>query len=216
MLEVVDLHARVEGKEVLKGVNLSLREGDILVLTGPNGSGKSTLARAIAGDERVEITKGDVLLDGESILGLTPEERFKKGMFLTFQAPPEFEGIPVGSFLLRISGKGEREALEELKELVEKLGLPKNVLFRELHRGLSGGEKKRLELLQALFLKPRFVILDEIDSGVDIESIEKIVELVKELARDGSGILYITHNPRSLELLGRYKVLRMEEGRIIG
>ena len=215
MLEVRNLHATVEGREVLKGVSLSLEPGEIVVITGPNGSGKSTLARAIMGDPRVEITKGSILLDNEDITELPPEERFERGLFLSFQNPPEFEGVKIGEFLLKASGKTGETSIKELKDLTKKVGLSPSFLFRELHRGLSGGERKRVELLQALFLKPRYIIFDEIDSGVDVESVELIVNIVKELAEKDTGILYITHNPLSLDLLKGYKTLRMEGGKLV-
>ncbi len=215
MLEVKNLRAKVEGREVLKGVNISLEPGNIVVLTGPNGSGKSTLARAIMGDPRVEILEGSVVLDGEEITDLPPEGRFKKGIFLSFQTPPEFEGIKIGEFLLRVSGKSGESAVKELKELVKRVGLTEDFLYRELHKGLSGGERKRIELLQALFLDPRYIVFDEIDSGVDVESVEQFIKIVKEMANEGKGILYITHNPLSLELLKDYPILRMEGGKII-
>ena len=212
MLEVKDLRARVEGKEVLKGVNLSLSPGEILVITGPNGSGKSTLARAIMGDEAVEVTKGKILLDGEDITELPPEERFKRGIFLSFQTPPEFEGIRIGDFLLEVSGKKGEKGVRKVKEVLKRVGLGEDFLYRELHRGLSGGEKKRLELAQALLFDKKYLIFDEIDSGVDVESVEQFLKIVEELREGGKGIIYITHNPLSLQLLSGKRTLRMEGG----
>ncbi len=215
MLKVSDLHARVEEKEILKGVSIELTPGSIVVITGPNGSGKSTLARTIMGDERIEVTSGSIEVEGEDITDLPPEERFKKSVFMTFQLPPEFEGIRIGDFMMKVSGREDISAIKEMKELLKRVGLDESFLFRELHRGLSGGERKRLELFQALFLKPKYIILDEIDSGVDIESVRKMVEIVKEMKERGHAILYITHNPLSLELLKDETILKMEGGKIV-
>ncbi len=214
MLRVEDLHAWIEGKEIVKGVDLEVNKREIVVVTGPNGSGKSTLARTIMGDPKVEVKEGSIIFKGEDITDLPPEERFERGIFLTFQVPPEFEGVKIGEFLMKVKGREDLETLKELKEIFRRVGLKEEFLFRELHRGLSGGERKRLELAQALFLGKDMIILDEIDSGVDIESVEMMISIIKDLKKR-AGILYITHNPLTLKLLEDERIIRMKEGRVV-
>ena len=213
MLEVRDLHAEVDGKPVLRGVSLKVAPGELALVVGPNGSGKSSLLRTVAGDPRYRVTSGDVLLNDESILGLSPDERAKKGLFLAFQAPPEFEGVTLATVLLRAAGR-ERDprAFSELAALAAKVGLDPSYLSRPLNKGFSGGERKRSELLQALFLGRDYLLLDEIDSGVDLEGLRRIAGIIDELVSAGKAVLLVSHNPALLDLIRPDSVYVLKDG----
>ena len=217
ILEVADLVVSVGGKRILKGVTLSLEEGKVHALMGPNGSGKSTLAFAIAGHPDYVIESGKILLAGEDITGLPAYERARRGLFLGFQYPPEVEGVKLREFLRLAAANCQepfcefqklyREALEYLD--MEDLG------ERELNVGFSGGEKKRSELLQMRVLRPKVALLDEPDSGVDVDALRLIASGIEEAARSGAAVLLITHYPRILEHLPPAKVFVLDEGRIV-
>ncbi len=216
MLEVNDLHVRVEGTEILKGVTLSVEPGQLVVLLGPNGSGKSSLVRAVAGDPRYEVAAGKIFLDGDEITKLPPDERARRGLFLAFQSPPEIDGVTIATLLLRASGR-ERDprAFSELVQLASRVGLDPSYLSRPVNLGFSGGERKRSELLQALFLDRRYILLDEIDSGVDVNGLRLFANIINELRDSGKGILLISHNPHILDYLHVDHVHVMRGGRIL-
>ena len=179
MLEIKNLHASVEDKDILKGINLSVNAGEVYVIMGPNGAGKSTLASIIAGNEKYEVSEGEILLEGEDISELAPEERAHKGVFLSFQYPVEIPGVSVTNFMKtainesrKANGKEEMPANEMLKLIREKselLEIDRKFLSRSLNEGFSGGEKKRNEIFQMAMLEPKLAILDETDSGLDID-----------------------------------------------
>ena len=222
ILSINNLHASLEGKEILKGVNLTVAERQLHVLMGPNGSGKSTLAGALMGKPGLTITQGAVTLDGNDILSLKPEDRFKAGLFLAFQSPREIPGVSVFSVLrlgaqARAQDKKSAAALHaEAQEVSNRLGLAPSMLSRALNDGFSGGEKKRAEILQMLLLKPTFAILDEIDSGLDADGVKAVADALVELRKkQDMGILLITHTSRILHALKPDKVSVMIEGKII-
>jgi len=216
-LEVVDLVVSVEGKRILEGVSFALEEGRIHVLMGPNGSGKSTLAFTIAGHPDYVVESGRILLAGEDITALPAYERARRGLFLGFQYPPEVEGVKLREFL-RLAAAHCQEPFCEFQKIfqeslvyfrMEELG------NRELNVGFSGGEKKRAELLQMRVLRPRVALLDEPDSGVDVDGLRLIAAGIEEAARSGTAVLLITHYPRILEHLPPAKVFVLDGGRIV-
>jgi len=215
VLEIKDLHVSREGKEILKGVNLKTGPGEVHAIMGPNGSGKSTLAYTLLAHPKYEVTKGDILLDGESILGLTADERAKKGLFLGFQYPTEVSGVGFSHFLrtsynsLSKALQGDdrevfitvREFQKYLKDNLTKVGLKEEFLSRYLNEGFSGGEKKRAEVLQMAVLKPKISILDEPDSGLDIDAVQSVARAISEVAGKDATIIIITHYARILKFL---------------
>ena len=211
MLEIRDLHARVDGTEILRGVNLTVRAGEVHAIMGPNGSGKSTLAYVLAGREGYEVTRGEVLYEGRNLLELSPEERACAGVFLAFQYPVEIPGV-ASSYFLRAAlnavrkqrGKPELGPMEFLKLVREKLELVKmdeSFLRRSVNEGFSGGEKKRNEILQLATLEPKLAILDETDSGLDIDALRIVAEGVNSLRREDRAVIVVTHYQRILEYL---------------
>lgn len=227
MLKIKDLHVSIETdegtSEILKGLNLTLNKGEIHAVMGPNGSGKSTLAQVLMGNSKYIITKGDILLDGKSILDLDVNERAKKGFFLSFQAPVEFEGITISKFLREsynsIHSKKKLSVLEFqslLKEKAKDLGLKEEFLNRYLNKGFSGGEKKKAEILQLLVLNPSIAILDETDSGLDIDSLKAVAQGVKKFEGKEKDkiVLVITHYKRILNYLNPNKVSILIDGKI--
>lgn len=237
-LVIKDLHVSVGEKEILRGVNLTIRQGEIHALMGPNGSGKSTLAYAIMGHPHYVVTSGDILLDGESILGLEPDERARKGLFLAFQYPTAIPGVSLANFLrsavssvrgykerARASGNGDmapgaelmpmREFRKELAEKMALLDIDPSFARRYLNDGFSGGEKKRAEILQLAMLEPRFAILDETDSGLDIDALRVVAEGVNRLVGPKMGTLVITHYQRLLNYIKPDFVHVQLDGRIV-
>ncbi len=205
LLEISNLHADVDGVPILRGLNLAMEPGSIHVIMGPNGAGKSTLARVLAGHPAYEVTQGSVRFLGQDLLSLEPEERSRLGLFVSFQYPPEISGVPMRSFLYEaMQARGPLSELEFARILQEKLSLLRmrpDLVERPLHIGFSGGEKKRSEILQMALLDPRLAILDETDSGLDLDALRAVAEGVNQL-RDGSrALLIITHYPRWLELI---------------
>ena len=221
MLKVENLHVSVEGKEILKGVDLSIGAGEFHVIMGPNGSGKSTLALTIAGHPKYMVTAGSIFLDGEEITGLGPDERAKRGILLAFQVPPEVEGVKIIEFLqqvlVELKGLDPVEAYDLVVEKATELWFKEEDLHRYVNVGFSGGERKRLELLQALLIEPKLLILDEPDSGVDVDSLSIISRKIDELHKKGTAVLLITHYGRILEHLDKeaLRVHVMKDGKIV-
>jgi len=223
-LEIKDLHATVEGTEILKGVNLTINQGEIHALMGPNGSGKSTLANTLLGHPKYKVTKGDILVDGESIIELSPDKRAKKGLFLAFQYPVAVPGVTMFSFLraaynaVHTDAQNQAPTIFEFKdalaERMKVLEIDESFMNRYLNEGFSGGEKKRAEILQLAMLKPKFAVLDETDSGLDIDALRVVAEGVSKLANKELGILVITHYQRILKYIQPTFVHVMYEGRI--
>ncbi|MDW8043388.1 MAG: Fe-S cluster assembly ATPase SufC [Nitrososphaerota archaeon] len=224
-LEIVDLYAGVEGKQIIKGLNLTVSQGEIHALMGPNGSGKSTTAYVIMGHPKYTVEGGDIRLDGESILDLTPDQRAKRGLFLAFQYPQEITGLTTANFLrkayLSIYGdEGKKVSPSQFhKTLVENfraLQFDESFTRRYLNEGFSGGEKKRSEIVQMLTLKPKIAVLDETDSGLDIDGVKVVAAAVKGMVeRENVGVLVITHYARILNYLRPDYVHIMYDGRII-
>lgn len=212
VLTIRDLHVAVDEVPILRGVNLTIRQGEVHALMGPNGSGKSTLAYALVGHPKYEITGGSVDVDGTSLNELDPCERARLGLFLAFQYPVTIPGVKVSDFLRhavtnirnpnRKEGEGlipMREFRKELKQLMEELGMDTEFARRYLNEGFSGGEKKRMEILQLALLKPKFAILDETDSGLDSDAVRVVSEGLRKLSGPQMGVLIITHHERLLE-----------------
>ena len=221
MLKVENLHVSVEDRGILKGVDLSIGAGEFHVIMGPNGSGKSTLALTIAGHPKYTITEGRILFGGEEITHLAPDERAKRGVLLAFQVPPDVEGVKIIDFLqqvlIELKGMGPVEAYDLIVKKAEDLWFKEEDLHRYVNVGFSGGERKRLELLQAILVEPKLLILDEPDSGVDVDSLSIISRKIEELNKRGTAILLITHYGRILEHLDKdsLRVHVMKDGRII-
>ncbi|PVU69771.1 Fe-S cluster assembly ATPase SufC [Sulfolobales archaeon SCGC AB-777_K20] len=221
-LVVENLHVEVEGKEVLKGVNLEVNRGEVHVLMGPNGSGKTTLSLALMGHPKYKITKGRILLEGEDITGLEPHERARKGIFLAFQNPIEISGVRLSTLLAleanRVFGSSIKpeETLSVIRDVAKRVGLSESLLNRNVFEGFSGGEKKRTEIAQMLLLKPKIAILDEPDSGVDVDGLKIIADNISKLLQENNtGFLIITHYRRILEYVKSTKVHVMYKGKIV-
>lgn len=223
-LEIRNLHARiVDGETILNGVDLVVPKGEVHALMGPNGSGKSTLAKVIAGDPSYEITEGDVLVDGESILEMEPDERSRAGLYLAFQYPVEVPGVSIANFLrLAINARlpeGEEISVmdfyKKLQKAVKAVNWDDSILERNLHEGFSGGEKKRSEVLQMLVLEPKYAILDETDSGLDVDALKTVSQGVNAARGPELGILVITHYQRLLNHIVPDIVHVMDKGKII-
>ena len=225
MLEIKNLQAGVEGKAILKGIDLSINAGEVHAIMGPNGSGKSTLAQVLAGREGYEITDGSVRYNGEDLLDLGPEERVREGVFLAFQYPVEIPGVNTTYFLRAAvnalrehRGEAELSAVEFLKLMREKiqlLELDESLLKRSVNEGFSGGEKKRAEILQMALLDPKFAVLDETDSGLDIDALKVVAGGVNHLKRADNAQLVITHYQRLLDYIVPDHVHELVDGRIV-
>ncbi len=217
VLEIKDLHVRVDGKEILKGVNLKTGPGEVHAIMGPNGSGKSTLAYTLLAHPKYEVTSGDILLDDQSILGMKADERARKGIFLGFQYPTEVSGVGFSHFL-RTSYNSLSRALQSedrevfitvrefqkyLKRNLNQVGLRDEFLSRYLNEGFSGGEKKRSEVLQMAVLRPNISILDEPDSGLDIDAVQSVAKAISEVSGKDSTTIVITHYARILRFLNK-------------
>ena len=224
MLEIKNLHVSVDGKAILKGIDLSVQPGEIHAIMGPNGSGKSTLSHVIAGRDGYEITGGRIIYRGEDLTGVAPEIRAAKGIFLAFQYPVEIPGVANTTFLkealnaiFRYHGKDELDAMQFVKVMREKtkeLGISEDMLKRAVNAGFSGGEKKRNEILQMAILNPTLAILDETDSGLDIDAMKIVAEGVNKLRAPERSILLITHYQRLLDYIIPDKVHVLAHGRI--
>jgi Fe-S cluster assembly ATP-binding protein len=220
---IQDLSVSIQDQDIIRGLNLKFSQGEVHAIMGPNGSGKSTLAKVIAGHPDYEVTSGDILLDGESILGLEPDERARRGLFLAFQYPMEIPGVSNANFLraalqARLPEGEELEATEFYQRLYEKMDLldiPRQFTARSVNEGFSGGEKKRNEILQLAMLEPAFAILDETDSGLDIDALKIVAKGVNTLRGPNLGILLITHYQRILNYIVPDYVHVMFEGKIV-
>ena len=225
MLQIKNLHASVEDKEILKGINLEIKAGEVHAIMGPNGAGKSTLSSIIAGNENYEVSQGEIFLDGEEISELAPEERAHKGVFLSFQYPVEIPGVSVTNFIKtainesrKANGKEELSAKDMLalvRQNSELLGIKKDFLGRSLNEGFSGGEKKRNEIFQMMMLNPKLAILDETDSGLDIDALRIVADGVNHFKNEGNAVLLITHYQRLLNYIQPDFVHVLADGKII-
>ncbi len=223
-LEIRGLRARiVGGEEILKGVDLVVPRGEVHALMGPNGSGKSTLAKVIAGDPQYEVTGGDIILEGQSILEMEPDERAREGLYLAFQYPVEVPGVSIANFLrLALNARREEgdeigvmEFYKKLQRAVKELNWDDSIIERNLHEGFSGGEKKRSEILQLLVLEPRYAILDETDSGLDVDALKVVSQGVNAARGPNFGALVITHYQRLLNHIVPDRVHVMVGGRVV-
>jgi len=224
-LEIRDLHVSAEGKAILKGLDLGVSAGKIHALMGPNGSGKSTLANAIMGHPALEITEGEIVLRGEDITDAAPEDRAQAGLFMAFQYPVAIPGVTMAKYLRmavnahrEAQGEGEiklKDFRKETEAAMELMDIPREFSGRYLNDGFSGGEKKRMEILQLAMLKPELAILDETDSGLDIDALRTVAEGVNRVAGPGMGVLIITHYRRILHLVRPDFVHVMFDGRIV-
>lgn len=220
LLQIDNMHVEVEGRKILSGVSLAMNPGEVHFLMGPNGSGKTTLANAVMGNPRVKMTGGTMVFDGEDLAPLPPETRAKKGIYLWFQHPAEVPGVGLTIFLRSVTAaRGETPLPEErfrgeLVSLAEKLRMPAALLERNLNEGFSGGEKKRSELLQFCILRPRLAILDECDSGLDVDGLRIAAATLDEFRRGGGTLLVITHYGAMREYLRPDAVHIMVKGKI--
>lgn len=225
MLEIKNLHASVEDKEILKGIDLVVKAGEVHAIMGPNGAGKSTLSAVVAGNENFEVTEGDIILEGESILEDAPEERAHKGIFMSFQYPVEIPGISVTNFVKTAVNEGRKargeeeipagEMLKKIREKAELLEINKDFLSRSLNEGFSGGEKKRNEIFQMAMLEPKVAILDETDSGLDIDALRIVANGVNKLKSQNNAVIVITHYQRLLEYIVPDFVHVLHDGKIV-
>ena len=225
MLKINNLHARVEDKEILKGINLTVNAGEVHAIMGPNGSGKSTLAAVIAGKEEFEVTEGEVFLEGENLEDTSPEDRAHKGVFLSFQYPVEIPGVSVTNFMktaINESRKAKgledmpaKDMLKLIREKSELLEIDRKFLSRSLNEGFSGGEKKRNEIFQMAMLEPKLAILDETDSGLDIDALRIVANGVNKLKSKDNAVIVITHYQRLLEYIVPDFVHILHNGKIV-
>ncbi len=225
MLEINNLHVSIGDKKILAGLSLSVNAGEVAAIMGPNGTGKSTLAHVLAGREGYDVTEGEALLDGENILGLEPSERAARGLFLAFQYPVEIPGVATMTFLKaalnaqrRARGQEEMQTPDFMKRVraaAKVLGVGQDMLKRALNSGFSGGEKKRMEIVQMALLEPRLAILDETDSGLDIDALRVVAEGVNALRSKDRAFLVITHYQRLLNYIRPDTVHVMARGRIL-
>ena len=225
MLKIHNLHAEINGLKILKGINLNIKKGEIHAIMGPNGSGKSTLASILAGKEEYEVSKGKVLFENKNILNLNPDERANKGIFLSFQYPVEIPGVSIANFLkLAINSKRKynnlpeikaSQLLKKMKEKMEMLKMSNDFISRSINDGFSGGEKKRNEIFQMAMLEPKLSILDETDSGLDIDAIKIVSNGVNKLHSDQKSVLMITHYKRLLEHVEPDHIHVLYDGKIV-
>jgi Fe-S cluster assembly ATP-binding protein len=225
LLEVKNLHVEIDGKRILNGLDLTVEKGSVHAIMGPNGSGKSTLAYVLAGKDDYEVTEGDVLFNGESVLDMEPDERAAKGIFLAFQYPVEIPGVATMTFLrtalnAQRKARGEQELatpefMKRVREASGELGISQEMLRRAVNVGFSGGEKKRNEILQMAMLQPQLAVLDETDSGLDIDALKIVADGVNRLRSSERGFVVITHYQRLLEYIVPDVVHVLSKGRIV-
>ena len=225
MIKIKNLHASIDGKEILKGLNLEINAGEVHAIMGPNGSGKSTLANVLAGHEGYEVTKGEVFFEDKELLDMAPEDRAREGLFLAFQYPIEIPGISNATFLKTAVNeirkyKGEeelspKEFLELIKEKTKILDMDNSLLSRSVNTGFSGGEKKRNEIFQLLMLDPKFALLDETDSGLDIDALKLVSHGVNSFKAKDKAVLVVTHYQRLLDYIVPDFVHVLSNGKII-
>lgn len=221
MLKIHNLRVKIEEKEILKGVSLEIAPGEVLALMGPNGSGKSSLANALIGNAKYEVEDGEVTFEGKNILDLKPDERARLGIMMSFQYPVSIPGVTVREMLLTsLRGRGLTVGALDLKNLIategEKLRIEPTLLNRSLNEGFSGGEKKKFEILQMRILKPKLLILDEVDSGLDIDALALIATNVKKMVKEtGMSVLVITHYQRLLKYLEPDRVVILKNGEVV-
>ena len=224
MLEVRNLHVEVDGKTILRGIDLAVQAGEVHAVMGPNGSGKSTLAQVLAGRDSYTVTNGEVRYLGRDLLAMTPEERAREGLFLAFQYPVDIPGV-ANIYLLKAAlnaqrqhrGEPELDAMDFLdlvKATLERMGMDEGLLYRPVNQGFSGGEKKRNEILQMAVLQPRLAILDETDSGLDIDALKVVAAGVEAMRRPDRAIVLVTHYQRLLEHIVPDRVHVLSQGRI--
>src|SRR5690606_13043504 len=222
-LVIKDLHVKIEDKEILKGVDLTINTGEIHAIMGPNGTGKSTLASAIMGHPKYEITQGSITLDGEDVLEMEVDERARAGLFLGMQYPSEISGVTNADFMRSAMNARREEGdeialmkfIRELDSKMEVLDMQEDMAQRYLNEGFSGGEKKRNEILQLMMIKPKFAILDEIDSGLDIDALKVVSEGINQMRSESFGCLIITHYQRLLNYITPDHVHVMMQGRVV-
>jgi Fe-S cluster assembly ATP-binding protein len=225
MLEVKNLHVEIEGKKILNGLDLVVNKGEVHAIMGPNGSGKSTLAYVLAGRKEYEVTEGEVLLDGENVLEMEPDERAAKGLFLAFQYPMEIPGVATLTFLrtalnAQRKARGEAELttpefMKRVREVAKKLHIDQDMLRRGVNVGFSGGEKKRNEILQMAMLEPRLCVMDETDSGLDIDALRVVADGVNALRAPDRAMIVITHYQRLLNYIVPDVVHVLSKGRVM-
>ncbi len=225
IITIKDLHAEIEGKEILKGINLEVKPGEVHAIMGPNGSGKSTLASVLAGRELYKVTKGEVIFNGKNLLEMKPEERAREGLFLAFQYPVEIPGVSIINFLkAAVEEKRKHQGLEPLspaeflkmmKEKVKLVEFQEKLQNRAVNAGFSGGEKKKNEILQMAFLEPKLAILDETDSGLDIDALRIVANGVNKLKSKDNAYIVITHYQRLLDYIVPDIVHVLYDGRIV-
>lgn len=225
MIKIKNLHASVEGNEILRGIDLEINAGEVHAIMGPNGSGKSTLANVLAGHEGFEVTKGEVIFEGKELLEMTPEERAREGVFLAFQYPIEIPGISNATFLktaineIRKAHDQEeisaKEFLERTRKYAKLLNMPDNLISRSVNSGFSGGEKKKNEIFQMLMLNPKLALLDETDSGLDIDALKIVAEGVNHFRSKENAVLLVTHYQRLLNYIVPDFVHVLSNGKII-
>jgi Fe-S cluster assembly ATP-binding protein len=225
MLKIKNLHATIDGKEILKGIDLDIKAGEVHAIMGPNGSGKSTLSSVIAGKEEFEMTQGKIIFENEDLTELDPEERAHKGIFLSFQYPVEIPGVSVTNFMkASINAHRKSQGLEDMpanemlkliREKSELLEIDRKFLSRSLNQGFSGGEKKRNEIFQMAMLNPKLAILDETDSGLDIDALKVVANGVNKLRSSDNAVLLITHYQRLLDYIVPDVVHVMIDGKIV-
>jgi len=225
LLEVKNLHVEIDGKKILNGLDLTVEKGQVAAIMGPNGSGKSTLAYVLAGKEDYEVTEGEVLIEGESVLAMSPDERAAKGLFLAFQYPVEVPGVATMTFLrtalnAQRKTRGEPEVstpefMKLVRDTAGQLGISQEMLRRAVNVGFSGGEKKRNEILQMAVLQPRLAVLDETDSGLDIDALKIVSDGVNRLRSPERGMIVITHYQRLLNYIVPDVVHVMAKGKVV-